>query len=445
MAAIPVNPAGLALHIATGLPAQPGALAVDTHRDADVPLRAAEELPFEDAAAATIVLGAMVAGLSAGERLNLLIECRRVLRPGGVLTLAVSALRVLGSLVRIVGLDPLDAVEGAVASTPADATDHDAAGGSSAAFTKRDRTLHGDPLVTIAIPAYNARYFAACLDSALAQTYDPLEIVVCDDSADTTIEALVAARQRRRSIRYERNASRLRPRRNFLRTFERASGTFIKFLCDDDLLAPTAVAELLEAFRRAPDVTLATSRRRRIGPESEALPDSPATTPIAARDTLVAGHTLANAMLMAGLNTVGEPTTALFRKDEFEAVATNGFGFRGEHGHGIIDMVMWTSLLLKGHAVYRTTPLSGFRSHPDQRQHDPGMRGRNTESIRSLQRLWLDLGLPALLRPDAILAKPFPPDDTDWRLQPLLGFAARPVERSVRAPAHAHRQRYGNR
>ena len=93
----------------------------------------------------------------------------------------------------------------------------------------------GEPLVTIAIPAYNARFFAAALDGALAQTYANLEIVVRDDSRDDAIESIVRSRQPRVPLRYARNPSRLGVRANYVECFEQARGTFVKFLCDDDV------------------------------------------------------------------------------------------------------------------------------------------------------------------------------------------------------------------
>ena len=46
------------------------------------------------------------------------------------------------------------------------------------------------PLVSIAIPAFNAEFFRGTLASAVAQDYPNLEIIVCDDSADGEIEAM---------------------------------------------------------------------------------------------------------------------------------------------------------------------------------------------------------------------------------------------------------------
>jgi len=344
--------------------------------------------------------------VSRGQKLAFLLECRQALAAGGLLAVASEEDEELSPLARLAGLEP-------------------APGG----YTKRDRRLAGDPLVSILIPAYNARFFEASLDSALAQIYRNLEIVVCDDSPGPQIEEIARGRAGDLPIRYERNETRLGPRGNFTRCFERARGEFVKFLCDDDLLAPDCVVSLLDAFRRAPDVALAISRRRRIDASGAELGDQPATVPILHEDALVSGRTLANAMIMAGLNFVGEPSTALFRKSDLLDQAPEYFRFDGEPGHGIIDMVTWAALLLKGDAVYHARPFSAFRFHLGQRQHDPAKAHRNVASIRALQAAWLGLGMHEGLPPDQLLTRPFPASDSmEWRWRPVLGFAARPIE-----------------
>ena len=85
-------------------------------------------------------------------------------------------------------------------------------------------------------------------------------------------------------------------------------------------------------------------------------------------------------------------------------------------------------LLLRGDAVYLCERLSSFRNHAGQRQRDPAKAQRNAESIRGLHAAWQDLKLHERLRPDVLLTKPYPPQrGMEWRSQPLLGFAARPV------------------
>jgi len=430
------------LALAVGLAGRADArlLSVGWDDDADVPLASGEDLPFEDGAAATLQADGSTADLALGPLVHLLLECRRVLCPGGLLRVGPArdhaAASRLHEQAALVGLEPGPAPEHGGAAddgTTAHGTTASSGRGSvrrsgdlrASTFTKRDRRVVGMPLVSIAIPAYNPRYFPIALDSALAQTYRNVEIVVCDDSADGAVEAAVAARTSDVPIRYLRNPGRLRPRGNFTRCLEESRGEFLKFLCDDDVLAPTCVERLLGAFRAAPDVSLATSRRALIDSNGRALAPLPATWPIVTEDTLIVGTTLANAVLMAGLNTIGEPSTALFRRADLANGAPDYFAFRGCAGHGIIDLVMWAGLLMKGNAVYLHDAQSGFRFHAGQRQHDPARRERNVASIRELQAAWLALGIHERQSPDELLAKRFPPDGDDWQPRPVHGLSVR--------------------
>ncbi|MGE5667397.1 MAG: glycosyltransferase, partial [Betaproteobacteria bacterium] len=290
----------------------PDGLSMGWRPDADVPFHPGDDFPFEDRALEFIATDNFIYDLDRAARLHFLLECRRTLRPNGRISIAAcseAAFAPGANLRRLAGLAGLEYARDG--------------------FTKRDRRLRDDPLVSIMIPAYNPRFFATCLDSALAQTYGKIEIVICDDSPGPEIEAIVRGRASRFPVHYERNATRLRPRGNFTRCFERARGEFVKFLCDDDLLAPTCVASLLDAFRHAPDIALATSRRQCIDESGCAIGDLPATMPIVDEDAVIAGPTLANVMIMAGLNTIGEPSTVLFRKADLLDQAPKYFRFDG--------------------------------------------------------------------------------------------------------------------
>ncbi len=405
--------------------------------DADVPFLIGDEFPFEDRGVDAIACTNLFADLARADLLWFMLECRRVLKPRGLLSLPVrdmpgnpgiSNLRWAAALA---GLDTATAATVAPNCRRGMAAFQDANRlGAVEEFTKRDRSVSGEPMVSIVIPAYSPRYFAACLDSALDQTYRNIEIVICDDSGGTEIEALTRARADGKEVRYLRNPERLRGRGNFIKCFESARGEFVKFLCDDDLLAPPCVATLLDVFRHTPDMTLATSYRRRIDQHGRRLPDQPATVPIVNADAVIAGFTLANAMVMAGLNWVGEPSTVLFRKAELMDCAPQYFQFNGVLGLGIIDLVTWSALLLKGNGAYLTQALSSFRIHEAQRQHAPEAQQRNVESLRSLQAAWLELKLADRLSPHLLFAKSLPRDDSaDWNMQPVLSqYAVRRIE-----------------
>src|SRR5690606_17108143 len=93
-------------------------------------------------------------------------------------------------------------------------------------------------LVSIVIPAYKPTWFEAALASACGQTYANLEIIVCDDSADEQIAAVVQRAQAtgKVPIRYQRNPQPLGELFNTVQCIGHARGQYIKFLHDDDVL-----------------------------------------------------------------------------------------------------------------------------------------------------------------------------------------------------------------
>ncbi|HEU4402492.1 MAG TPA: glycosyltransferase, partial [Candidatus Polarisedimenticolia bacterium] len=181
-------------------------------------------------------------------------------------------------------------------------------------FVRNLPRLDHEPLVSIVITAYNPKYFRQALESALAQTYPLIEVVVGDDCPDDRVRAIsveLAGPDPR--LRYERNDPPLGGPLNRRRCFERARGEYIKFLNDDDLLHPDCVRRMAACLVARPEATLVTSRRRRIDACGEPLPDEPCTEPPVEQDSLITGVSVAAVMLDRRLNFVGEPSTTMFR------------------------------------------------------------------------------------------------------------------------------------
>ena len=400
----------------------PGFLSMDERSDADIPY-AGGAFPFEDRAVQAIIVAGLPLPMRDAGLLQLLLECRRVLEVHGAvrLVLARSGDRrdeatqsLVTRLAVAAGLDGSTAA----ASPASDAR-------VVLEFTKRNRQVTGNPLVTIAIPAYRPTFFGIALQSALEQTYRETEIVVGDDSEGEAIEAIVRACSAPSRVRYVRNPVRLGGRGNYRQGLVLAQGEFVKFLNDDDALAPDCVERLVEAFRSAPDITLATSHRQRIDATGAPLPDQAATMHIVDADTLIDGVSLGNVMLMTPLNVVGEPTTVLFRKADLADLAPDYFRFQGEEGRGVIDMTLWATLLLRGDAVYLRDSLSRFRIHADQQQSDAGMLRRSAAATRGLQAAWRLLGLHKHGDPFTLRTKPYPFDaQADWIPQRVRSFQA---------------------
>jgi len=110
------------------------------------------------------------------------------------------------------------------------------------------------PLVSVMIPAYNAaKTLAASIDSALAQRYPRVEVVVVDDgSTDATPDVLRSYGDRIRWVRQENGG--LPSARNL--GHRTATGDFIAWLDADDLAEPDRVALQVDFLLQHPEVVL---------------------------------------------------------------------------------------------------------------------------------------------------------------------------------------------
>jgi glycosyltransferase involved in cell wall biosynthesis len=256
----------------------------------------------------------------------------------------------------------------------------------------------GGGLVSVLMPTFNGeRYLAEALRSALQQTYEELEVIVCDDgSSDATREIARAFAAEDPRVHVHVNEARLGVVANFERCLALASGPYVKYLMQDDRLEPPAVERLLDALLEADDIVLATSKRTRIDAHGQPLPDGPEGRSPYARDTLVDGRVLGDMVLEENLNLIGEPSAVLFRRSALgEAIP---FSLGGAPYRYLADLALWLTLLGRGRAAYLVEPLSRFRHHADQ---DSGVRANMIVSVLEWQRLHREARALGFLTSDA--------------------------------------------
>jgi glycosyltransferase involved in cell wall biosynthesis len=111
------------------------------------------------------------------------------------------------------------------------------------------------PLVTLYVLSYNRRtYIRSALESAFAQTYSPLEIVISDNcSTDGTFEIIsemVVAYKGPHTIVVNRNETNIGLIGNVNKVFSLARGELLVMQCDDDISLPCRVEILVEEWCR---------------------------------------------------------------------------------------------------------------------------------------------------------------------------------------------------
>ncbi|MBD2493036.1 glycosyltransferase family 2 protein [Nostoc sp. FACHB-280] len=97
-----------------------------------------------------------------------------------------------------------------------------------------------EPLVSILIPAFNVEaWLAQTLESALAQTWQNIEIIIVDDgSTDNTLSVAKTFASSKVKVISQENSGQSASENH---AFQEAQGDFIEYLDADDLLAPDKI------------------------------------------------------------------------------------------------------------------------------------------------------------------------------------------------------------
>ena len=249
------------------------------------------------------------------------------------------------------------------------------------------------PLVSICIPTFNAaKWILSCLESARAQSYSRLELLIVDDaSTDATVELIRSIDDER--IRLLINEQNVGLVRNWNRCIEESRGDFIKFLFHDDVLYPDCVERMMRVILSSGNVGLVFAPRDII---VEGDPESQLTkawlrncttlhTKFRELDTVNSGRDLFAQYLKCGFqgNWIGEPSSVLIRKECFTRL-----GLFNPSLYQVCDVEMWLRIMFSYDIGFVPGKLTAFRFHSDSTSF------RNIASRRNcMDQLWLLEGL----------------------------------------------------
>jgi len=170
-----------------------------------------------------------------------------------------------------------------------------------------DGELAGKPAVSVVIPCFDqAHYLGEAIESVLAQTTPPAELIVVDDGSDDNsfevagrYPSVLRQRQSHRGVAAARNAG-----------LAASSGDQLLFLDADDRLLPQALEIGAEALRRRPQVAFVSGAPRDIG--ANGARSSGLRQPLVTQDHYL--HLLESCFIWSG-------SSIVFRRSAIEAVA----------------------------------------------------------------------------------------------------------------------------
>ena len=227
--------------------------------------------------------------------------------------------------------------------------------------------------VSVCLPIYNgALYLRDAIHSILNQTVIPQEIIVSDSGSSDGSENIVREEARRAQAKLI-----ILPTKtpgmvaNWNSAIRAASGKYIKFLFQDDLLHSNCLEEMLKVAESDKRIGLVFSPRELlVEPSAE---NDPLTKWLQKYQNLSAafGNLKTNQpgslllrsseLLQQPLNKIGEPTAVLVRTDLFGNV-----GLFNENMRQLVDMEMWVRLMATSHVGYIPRALSSVRVHARQ-------------------------------------------------------------------------------
>lgn len=230
-------------------------------------------------------------------------------------------------------------------------------------------------LVSICIPTYNgAKFLQESLDSVNAQSYKNIEVIISDDnSTDETLEICTKFKE---NTQFPVSIYTHQPQgigANWNHCIEKANGVYIKFLFQDDILYDTCIEEMVEIYKKYPEIGLVASKRDfviDINMKSEQTEIWIKKYKDLQRDYELSDNSMyyltntifgEESFLDTHRNKIGEPSCVMFRKDITKSVGLFDIKLKQ-----ILDYEYWYRILKNKPVIVINKPLVAFRIHENQ-------------------------------------------------------------------------------
>lgn len=215
-------------------------------------------------------------------------------------------------------------------------------------------TEHVSPRVSVVIPVFNGMpHLRDLTEALLAQDYSDLEIVFSEGgSTDGSAEFLATLDDPRVRVIVPEDAR--GAAKNWTAATEAARGEFIKLVCQDDLITPTAISKQVADLDANPTAVMAFAPRDIIDAKGNVLYAKRGCQGLApGRHT---GADIIRDCYLKGANIIGEPLTVLFRREAL--LATMPWD---DSNPLMLDVTQYAKVAPQGDVVVRDESIGAFR------------------------------------------------------------------------------------
>lgn len=208
--------------------------------------------------------------------------------------------------------------------------------------------MNESPLVSVLMPTYNAeKYLGQAIESVIASNYNNWELIIVDDkSKDKSLAIAKSYQELDHRIKVYENEINLGDYPNRNKTASYASGKYLKYLDNDDIIYRYSLSYMVEAMERFGDAGLGLGY---------IMVDDDQPYPIYKTSKEAYRYEfLENSILNYG------PSASILKREAFESVG----GFSGKPFVG--DHELWLRIALKYPVVKLQPSLIWYRVHPNQ-------------------------------------------------------------------------------